>query len=243
MVDSLRASIGAHLDDDNRGEILRDGFRVVLAGAPNVGKSSLLNALARRDAAIVSAEAGTTRDVIEVRLDLDGLPVIVSDTAGIREALGAVEQEGVRRALAHARDADLVIWLTDATAPPAPAPPELGDNILVVANKTDLSPAGDKLGISARTGAGIDDLARQLAQLVRERIGVSESPAITRSRYRAQLNACMSALNTFMSGCQGDMELRAEDLRQAAFALGRITGRVDVEEVLGEIIGRFCIGK
>jgi tRNA modification GTPase len=250
MVDALRASIAAHLDDDNRGEILRDGFHVVLAGAPNVGKSSLLNALAKRDAAIVSEEAGTTRDVIEVGLDLEGLPVTISDTAGIREAQGGVEKEGIRRTFEHARDADLVIWLQDATAPPEAAPPELGDQVLVVANKTDLVPAGDKLGISAKTGAGIDELARQLATAARERIGGSESPAITRARYREHLLACLSACESFMASCRqakgacpDDVELRAEDLRLAAHALGRITGRVDVEDVLGEIFGRFCIGK
>jgi tRNA modification GTPase len=242
VVAKLRDAIQVHLADDHRGEILREGFRVVLAGAPNVGKSSLLNALARRDAAIVAEEAGTTRDVIEVRLDLDGLPVIVSDTAGIREAEGPVEQEGIRRTLAHARDADLVIWLTDATAPEAP-PPDLGAQLLVVANKIDLVPAGDKPGVSAKTGAGIDELARLLATAAQERIGVSVSPAITRTRYRTQLQTCMAALQAFMSEGQSDMELRAEDLRQAAYALGRITGRVDVEDVLGEIFGRFCIGK
>jgi len=246
-VEALRATIATHLDDDNRGEILREGFRVVLAGPPNVGKSSLLNALAKRDAAIVSEEAGTTRDVIEVRLDLDGLPVIVADTAGIREALGAIEEEGIRRTLAHARDADLVVWLSDATAPGTFSPPELGETVLPVTNKIDLNPAGapagNKLGISAKTGAGLDALTRRLAEMARDRIGVSDSPAITRARYRTHLNACLSALNAFMSGGQADIELRAEDLRQAVHALGRITGRVDVEDVLGEIFGRFCIGK
>ena len=122
IVADLKTAIGAHLDDGNRGEILRDGFRIVLAGPPNAGKSSLLNALARRDAAIVSEEAGTTRDVIEVRLDLDGLPVIVSDTAGIRTPQGAIEKEGIRRTLARARDADLVVWLSEASesCPPPP---------------------------------------------------------------------------------------------------------------------------
>ncbi len=249
MVDTLRASIAAHLADEHRGEILREGFRVVLAGAPNVGKSSLLNALAKRDAAIVSEEAGTTRDVIEVRLDLDGLPVVVSDTAGIREAQGAVEQEGIRRTLAHARDADLVIWLTDATAPPVPPPPELGDQVLPVTNKTDLSPAGDKLGISAKTGAGIDDLTRHLAAVARERIGVSESPAITRARYRANLHDCMAACQAFMAASQGGiaplriLNCAPRTCARPCNALGRITGRVDVEDVLGEIFGRFCIGK
>jgi tRNA modification GTPase len=243
QVGALCAAIGKHLDDDNRGEILREGFRVVLAGPPNVGKSSLLNALAKRDAAIVSEEAGTTRDVIEVRLDLDGLPVIISDTAGIREALGAIEEEGIRRTLAQARDADLVVWLSDSTSSETFPPSELGENILPVTNKTDLVPGGDKFVISAKTGAGLEELTRQLAKLARERIGVSQSPAITRARYRTHLNACLSALQAFLSGVQGDIELRAEDLRQAVHALGRITGRVDVEDVLGEIFGRFCIGK
>jgi tRNA modification GTPase len=246
MIAKLNAAISAHLDDGNRGEILREGFRVVLAGAPNVGKSSLLNALAKREAAIVSEEAGTTRDVIEVRLDLEGLPVIVSDTAGIREAQGSIEREGIRRTLAHARDADLVIWLTDATAPETAPQPELGKNVLPVANKIDLAgahPAPGLLPVSAKTGAGISELSKRLGQIARDRVGISESPAITRARYREQLNACMSALNTFMSSRPDDMELRAEDLRRAAHALGRITGRVDVEDILGEIFGRFCIGK
>ncbi len=246
----LRPAIAAHLDDGNRGEILREGFRVVLGGPPNVGKSSLLNALARREAAIVSEEAGTTRDVIEVRLDLSGYSVIVSDTAGIREPQGAIEREGIRRALAHARDADLVVWLSDASAHAVPPPPELaarGDKFfLAVANKIDVPgalPPPDALAVSAKTGAGIDALTRRLGDIVRDRVGTTEAPAITRHRYRHHLQACMSALQSFMSGPPSDMELRAEDLRQAANALGRITGRVDVEDVLGEIFGRFCIGK
>jgi len=125
IVGELQGALQGHLDDGNRGEILREGFRIVLAGPPNVGKSSLLNALARREAAIVSEEAGTTRDVIEVRLDLGGYPVVVSDTAGIREAQGAIEREGIRRTLAHAREADLVIWLSDATLSEAAPPTEL----------------------------------------------------------------------------------------------------------------------
>jgi tRNA modification GTPase len=251
IVGRLQEAIAQHLDDNNRGEILREGFRVVLAGPPNVGKSSLLNALARREAAIVSEEAGTTRDVIEVRLDLGGYPVIVSDTAGIREPQGSIEREGIRRTLAHAREADLVVWLSDATAADAaPPPPELtarGDKFfLAVANKIDLPggrAAAGAMALSAKTGAGIEALTRRLGDIARDRIGVSASPAITRARYRQQLQACLSALSTFLSGASGDFELRAEDLRQAAHALGRITGRVDVEDVLGEIFGRFCIGK
>jgi tRNA modification GTPase len=251
IVGRLQEAIAQHLDDGNRGEILREGFRVVLAGAPNVGKSSLLNALARREAAIVSEEAGTTRDVIEVRLDLGGYPVIVSDTAGIREPQGSIEREGIRRTLAHARDADLVVWLSDASAadatPPAPELAARGERFfLAVANKIDFPWAKAVPGVltvSAKSGAGIDVLTHRLGDIARDRIGVSASPAITRARYRQQLQACLSALSTFLSGASGDFELRAEDLRQAAHALGRITGRVDVEDVLGEIFARFCIGK
>lgn len=246
----LHAEIAAHLDDGNRGEILREGFRVVLAGPPNVGKSSLLNALTRREAAIVSEEAGTTRDVIEVRLDLDGLPVIVTDTAGIREPLGAIEREGIRRTLEHAREADLVVWLSDASAAPVAPPPELaarGDNFfLAVANKIDVpgaSPRAGVLAVSAKTGEGLSELTRRLAGIARDRIGTGESPAITHMRYRTQLHACNKALHAFMSLPTSEHELRAEDLRIAVQALGRITGRVDVEDVLGEIFGRFCIGK
>jgi tRNA modification GTPase len=249
IVGKLEGEIAAHLDDGNRGEILRDGFRVVLAGPPNAGKSSLLNALARRDAAIVSEEAGTTRDVIEVRLDLGGLPVIVSDTAGIREPQGAIEKEGIRRALAHARDADLVLWLSDATGAPVPPPAEVsgrGDRyFLSLASKIDIpgAAAHGGLGVSAKTGAGLAGLVAAIAQSARERIGDLSAPAITRERHRQNLMACTAALRDFMDGPGSEHELRAEDLRRAVQAIGRITGRVDVEDVLGEIFGRFCIGK
>jgi tRNA modification GTPase len=251
QIAALTPAIRAHLDDGHRGEILREGLRVVLAGPPNVGKSSLLNALARRDAAIVSSEAGTTRDVIEVRLDLEGMLIIVSDTAGIREASAPVEMEGIRRSLAHARDADIVVWLSDASSEGAAGvPPELaarGEAIIFAANKTDLPAASpvpsEALAISAKTGSGIDLLASRLAQSARERVGTSASPAITRERYRHHLQECADAIEAFLAGAPQDLELRAEDLRTALHALGRITGRVDVESVLGEIFGRFCIGK
>ena len=252
LVRDLDAAIRRHLADGHRGEILREGFQVVLAGPPNVGKSSLLNALARREAAIVSEEAGTTRDVIEVRLDLEGLPVILSDTAGLREASGAVEREGIRRTLAHSRAADLILWLMDASAPPAPLPPELAemaDRTLRVANKVDLrsgppeSLPDDALAISALTGEGIDDLSRRLAAIARDRIGPDEHPGITQERHRRSLEECQRSLTTFLHGSPWQLELRAEDLRLAAQALGRLTGSIDPEEVLGEIFGRFCIGK
>jgi tRNA modification GTPase len=251
-VAALQGEVTRHLDDGHRGELVREGFQVVLAGPPNVGKSSLLNALARRDVAIVSPEAGTTRDVLEVKLDLDGLPVVVSDTAGIREAQGAVEQEGIRRTMGRAQAADLVLWLVDALVLDAPGPPGplRPDRVLVVVNKFDLldakvlQPLPDgAIAVSALTGLGLDRLTQRLAGFARARIGSDAAPALTQARHRQQLLRCRAALASFLGSPLEEFELRAEDLRRAAQALGRITGAVDVEEVLGEIFGRFCIGK
>jgi tRNA modification GTPase len=259
-VEALAGAISRHLDDGGRGEVLREGLHVVLAGPPNAGKSSLLNWLARREVAIVSEEAGTTRDVIEVKLDLEGLPVVVSDTAGLREALeapettpGRIEQEGMRRTVARAREADLILWLIDITAPPAAVPAEIAgraDRTLVLANKMDLLPSGvlhplpaGAIGISVLTGAGMDVLTRRLTAFVRARIGESEAPAITQARHRQQLERAMAPLTSFLGAPIGEVELRAEDLRRATQALGRLTGRVDVEDVLSQIFARFCIGK
>lgn len=273
LITGLHGDISAYLDDARRGEILRDGFRVVLAGGPNVGKSSLLNALARRDVAIVSSEAGTTRDVIEVRLDLEGLPVIVSDTAGLREATGEIEEEGIRRTLARTRDSDLIIWVVDASEPkstPAgPEPtaagaasatmPEPSKPVLIVANKADLltdrayqessKPLsigivenGEKIFASAKTGHGLAALTSRIADIARTIMGGTEDAIITQARHRQHLTACVGHLGAF-SGRSSDLELRAEDLRLAADALGRISGRVDPEDVLDQVFGRFCIGK
>jgi tRNA modification GTPase len=250
VVGALREEIAAHLADRRGGEILRDGFRVVIAGPPNAGKSSLMNALARRDVAIVSAEAGTTRDVIEVRLDLGGYPVILMDTAGIREAAGAIEQEGIRRALDRARHADLVLWIGDAADPGSAEPKGLdlpaGVPIFRVLNKTDLvtaAPPGDALPISVKSGEGLDQLIERLMRFVRDAADIGESPAITRARHRLELERCADALGRFLGGTFAELELRAEDLRSAATALGRLTGRVDVEDILDKIFADFCIGK
>jgi tRNA modification GTPase len=245
---TLHAEISAHLDDGHRGEILRDGFRVALLGPPNAGKSSLLNALARREAAIVSAEAGTTRDVIEVRLDLAGLPIVASDTAGIREAQSDVEQEGIRRSLAAARDADLVLWLAEKPE----SIPSLGfsrETSLVIRSKADLphesptAPALEDLALSAKTGAGLDRLVTAIAERAQRAIGSRMDPALTRVRHRQALENALADVSAFLAGTPDALELRAEDLRRASQALGRITGRVDVEDVLDQIFSRFCIGK
>lgn len=250
---ALTEALGRHLAGANRGEIRRTGFKVVLAGAPNAGKSSLLNALSRRDAAIVSDEPGTTRDVIEVRLDLDGIAVLISDTAGIREATGGVEREGVRRSLERVRAADLVLWLRDATAHegaeavPAAFMPSLDTATIHIATKMDLLPAGvlgpRGLAISTVTGQGLDALTSEIIRHAKQYLGDDTALAPTQSRHRAHLQAALEHLAAFAAGSSDHLELRAEDLRLAANELGRLTGRIDPEEVLGEIFGRFCIGK
>lgn len=240
----LAAEIAAHLNDGHRGEIVRDGFRVALLGAPNAGKSSLLNALARRDAAIVSAEAGTTRDVIEVRLDLAGLPVVISDTAGIREAMSEVEREGIRRSLAAARDANLILWLSEG------GDSNLPDGIsretsLAMRSKADLAreSTANVLAVSALTGEGLDGLVREIAKRAAEAVGTRTGPVLTQARHRQSLEAALAEIEAFLEGPADAVELRAEEIRRAAHAIGRITGRVDVEDVLDQIFGRFCIGK
>jgi tRNA modification GTPase len=258
----IAAEIRGHLDDNRRGERLRDGLSIAIIGPPNAGKSSLLNRLARREAAIVSATAGTTRDVVEVQLDLAGFPVVIADTAGLRDLQGRdlenggsahdeIEREGMRRALARAQAADLKILVLDATQAAAdPAVTALVDaNTLVVANKIDVASAAPKLpghavsGISAKTGTGLDSFMAQLTREVAARLGSADTaaPAITRARHREVLVECVAALDRARRG--RDAELIAEDLRLAARALGRITGRVGVEDVLDLIFREFCIGK
>ncbi len=259
VIDDTRRIAGAvateirrHLDDGRRGERLREGVSVALIGPPNVGKSSLLNVLARRDAAIVSATAGTTRDVIEAHLDLAGYPVVVADTAGLRAAGDEVEAEGVRRALARANAADLKVALFDATSWPEadPATAALVDsNTIVAVNKADLAavPDGAAIGgvaavaLSLRTGAGVEALLGRLVKAVEACAGLGEAPALTRERHRHALLACAEALARIAEN--QPVELLVEDLRIAARQLGRITGRVDIEELLDKIFREFCIGK
>ena len=258
IVTNLRNSIARHLADRS-GELLRDGLRVVIAGPPNAGKSSLLNALAKRDVAIVSEEAGTTRDAIEVHLDLGGVPVILIDTAGLREAEGKVEAEGIRRAVARARDAELVLWLVDAAAPQWAAPsgliPVPGKSgqisakpaLITVLNKIDLEPGAgtgrDYPRVSAKTGEGVGHLVETLAEYASTAAEAGDgTPLLTRARHRVELEAAAAALERFGAPTLNP-ELRAEELRLAARHLGRLTGRIDVEEVLGAIFAEFCIGK
>jgi tRNA modification GTPase len=244
----LIKEIDAHLADRNRGERLREGVSIAIVGAPNVGKSSLLNALARREAAIVASRAGTTRDVIEVHLDLGGYPIILADTAGLRESDDEIEAEGIRRARAHAADADLKLVLLDAGSASIDQQSlaMIDENTIVVASKSDLGklpPVADTgaMAVSAKTGAGIAELLTRLEAEVANRYDTQGAPTITRARHRAALTECRYALARAFEASQP--ELLAEDLRLAARALGRITGRVGVEDVLDVIFREFCIGK
>ncbi len=259
----------AQLGDHRRGERLRDGISIAILGAPNAGKSTLLNSLAQRDVAIVSPEPGTTRDVVEVALDLGGVPARVADTAGLREAAGAVEQEGIRRARATADAADLRIFVLDGSdlgdtfGADAFAQWQSGDYILI--NKTDQMPPDRVMGIvqrfsgsggvsmpgtvfavSARTGTGFDSFLSGLTDRLRTMVPGSGDTALTRLRHRQALDDCVGHLrraqNMAASGhCVP--ELLAEDLRLAMRALGRITGAVDVEDLLDIVFRDFCIGK
>jgi len=270
-IKTLLGEIQQVLAAQGHGERLREGLVVAIAGPPNVGKSTLMNQLARREVAIVSPHAGTTRDVIEVQLDLDGYPVTVIDTAGIRETADPVEQEGVRRARARASEADLVLWLVDARDEKnleksleqgaAPA--------WVVRNKIDLDAAGanaavlgiDALNpgqsagvlgqtqrhtdfeISASRGDGIQELIAALIVFAQNYFGAGEGGLISRERQRKLLQETAVSLQHSLSVIQEGEELAAEELRMAARSLGRLLGRVDVEDVLDVIFREFCIGK
>ncbi len=249
MVDALMAEMETALADDRRGERLRDGCHVAVIGAPNVGKSSLVNRIAGREAAIVSTMAGTTRDIVEIHLDLDGWPVTIADTAGLREAEDVVEAEGVRRARARAEQADVTLVVFDATALPDRDGDSLAmidDRALVVMNKIDL--AGEVpatiagrpvLGVSAISGAGIDGVMAALAGAAEGRL--AGSAVFTRDRHRAATAMAVECLRRF--GAAPEVEMAAEEIREAGRALGRITGHMDIEEVLDVVFRDFCIGK
>jgi tRNA modification GTPase len=269
--------LARHLDDAHRGERVREGYRIAIIGAPNVGKSSLLNALARRDASIVSDLPGTTRDVVEIRLVLGGFPVWIADTAGLREAADAIEAEGVRRALARAEDADLRLGVVEAGAvPDLTLQAALRPSDLLIRSKSDASkaqdgtldgaarPAGEALNrpgapaepwqnarpqvqqglkTSAKTGEGIAELEKLLRERVIAALGREEAPALTRIRHRRLVEQAQAATLRARDALEAGAELAAEDLRGAGHALGRLTGRIDVEDLLDEIFSSFCIGK
>lgn len=239
---AVLAGIRAAIADADRGERVREGFTVVLAGPPNAGKSSLLNALARRDVAIVSPEAGTTRDLIEVHLDLGGFPVVLVDTAGLREAEGAVEQEGVRRALDRAGRADLVLWLSPVDEPVER--PDFGDvPVWTLASKADLGGTGRGEGVSVRDEAMLAGLVEKIRGEVQDRLA-GETAVTARLRQRLLLMKTAEALEHALGAPpHHPLELLAEDIRVALARLGELTGRVDVEQLLDVVFAEFCIGK
>jgi tRNA modification GTPase len=237
-------AIQEHVDDGRRGEALREGLRLAIVGPPNAGKSSLINALAQREAAIVSETPGTTRDVIELRLNLGGYLVHVADTAGLREAGDPVEAEGVRRALAQAQASDLVLLLRDGTTPYTDYQGVAPD--LTVSNKSDLPGfrKREDISLSLKSKEGLTDLVATLTAMVAERLETKgETPALTRPRHRQALKEALESLRHALTAPDDRPELFAEDLRLALRAVGRITGRVDVEELLDAVFRDFCIGK
>jgi tRNA modification GTPase len=261
----LQAEIAEALAGAARGERLREGLVVAIAGPPNAGKSTLFNRIARREAAIVSPIPGTTRDVIEVHLDLDGFPVSVLDTAGIRDSDDPVEQEGVRRARARAGDADLVLWVVEAgSGQDGPAIHSMaakkqgGPEVWLVRNKIDLSGSISPemtiserelqftimFSLSAVTNEGVNHLVNHISRYVGEFFAGGEGALVTRERQRKALEVTSAALDrAIKEGFAGREDIIAEELRLAGRALGRLTGRVDVEDILDVIFRDFCIGK
>lgn len=251
----LIGSIARHLNDNKRGERLRSGLHVAIIGPPNVGKSSLLNFLARRDVAIVSAHAGTTRDIIEVHLDLGGYPIIVADTAGIRENAGEIESEGIKRAFAWAAEADLKIIVFDAQCLQEQKSNEtfsqiIDKNTIIIVNKIDLLQKKAALAqingvipipASFRGGEGVDEILVAIKNFAENNFDLSGEPVITRERHRILLKDTLMSLESF--SLSKEIELASEDLRYAAGAIGKITGKINIEEILDRIFSSFCIGK
>lgn len=249
-VADLTAEVESALGDSGIGERIRDGFRIAIIGAPNAGKSTLLNRLAGREAAIVTSRPGTTRDVIEIRKILGGQVAWIADTAGLRETEDEIEAEGIRRAKMTADDADICILLVEPSdtdkPPPLPYPPPKG---ILVVNKVDVSPSGQTIDadfiISARQGTGVEALEAGLAARVNALAGRVEAPVITRARHREKLSRGLAALSSAGSALDRQLgfELVAEDLRLAIREMQSIIGEIGVEDVLGAVFSRFCIGK
>lgn len=240
--------IDKHLNDHNKGEIIRNGIYVTIVGAPNVGKSTLLNYLAKKDVAIVSNIAGTTRDVIEVHLDLAGFPVTIADTAGIRESQDPIEIEGIKRTMQRSQEADIKLVIISADDPSSYSEEILSmidKNSLVLINKIDKNPdfldIVNSIKIAIKENIGLDLFLKKLTLLIEDRFSPSTDPIITRERHRHHLIKCLENLSYF--SLDRDLELACEDLRLAARSLGQIVGAIDVETILDEIFANFCIGK
>ncbi len=242
-VNQLRQEIDSHLNKAHAAEIVRDGFRVAIVGAPNAGKSTLLNLLAGREAAIVTEHPGTTRDVIEVAMEIKGQKVVLADTAGLRETEDPVERIGIARTLATAASADLVLRLTDLSDP-HPVAADIEAPAMLVGTKSDLvSQICGEDAISARTGAGVEALLEAIARRALDAGVPSLEGAPIRVRQVNLLRACARALDAAGATSSQNPELIAEELRRSSDCLGRLTGAIETEEVLGDIFSRFCIGK
>jgi tRNA modification GTPase len=240
---TLLKTIDTHLDDNNIGERLRDGFTIAVIGAPNAGKSSLVNALAKRDVAIVSATAGTTRDMIEVHLNLGGYPVIMIDTAGLRDTDNDIEQMGIDRAKKRAATADIVLALFDATQKPdAETLAQVNERTIRITTKKDLAKTTDGLAISVATNQNLDVLLKVLTDKIKSIAARKDNaPLLTRTRHREELSQAGNHLRRALINAQP--ELKTEDIRLAVRSIGKLTGRVDVEDLLDVIFRDFCIGK
>lgn len=258
IVERLREKIILHMGDGFKGERIRDGLQVVILGQPNIGKSTLLNFLSRRDVAIVSDIAGTTRDVLEVHLDISGFPVTIVDTAGIRESGDAIEAEGIRRAENRAESADIKILMVDAglwPEMPDRLKSQIDEDTIILCNKADLFLQDGKgvdkgeenciavVALSAKKEEGTQEFLQILSEEVEKRMELTDAPNLTRVRHREALQECLDHLERFLAFPDKELVLLAEDLRMAARNLGSITGRVDVEDILDVIFSEFCIGK
>ena len=251
-IKEIHKDIHKIIEDNKIGEKIRDGFRVSITGEVNAGKSSLLNLIAKRDVAIVSDEAGTTRDVIETYLNIDGYPVILADTAGIRDAKNEVEKKGISLALGKSKEADLNIVVIDNSSKSInnEIKKMINKDTIVLLNKSDVLGKqnhkfdADTVLASVKENKNIDSLIKKIKEKLSKKFTSNNTALITRERHRVKLNQCLKEIDNFLKKDQNkDLELAAEDLRMATRHLGSIVGKVDVEEILGSIFKDFCIGK